>query len=153
MSNYMIAYHGGNQPSSKEEGMAQMGKWKAWVESLGDKVVNPGTPFPVSKIVTASGKKTIKMSKKEWTTIGKTAGWMKQAQNHKWTKEKDEEWLNKMERDQYNEVEPDLLVKRPQVIIGKIDPQVANKIIHYLEKHPRIFEELKNEMKTNSNEN
>lgn len=55
MSNYMIAYYGGNQPSSKEEGMAQMGKWKTWIESLGDKVVNPGTPLPVSKIVTASG--------------------------------------------------------------------------------------------------
>ncbi len=48
----MIAYHGGNQPSSKEEGMAQMGKWKAWVESLGETIVNPGTPLPASKIVT-----------------------------------------------------------------------------------------------------
>ncbi len=26
---------------------------------------------------TASGKQTIKISKKEWTNIGKTAGWMK----------------------------------------------------------------------------
>ncbi len=57
MSNYMIAYHGGggNQSASKEEQMAQMGKWKAWIQSLGDKVVNPGTPLPVSKIVTSSG--------------------------------------------------------------------------------------------------
>jgi hypothetical protein len=32
------------------------------------------------KIVTASnGKKTVKMSKKEWQAIGKTAGWMKKA--------------------------------------------------------------------------
>jgi hypothetical protein len=30
-------------------------------------------------IKTASGKKQIKMSKKEWLTIGKTAGWMKVA--------------------------------------------------------------------------
>ena len=28
---------------------------------------------------TASGKQTIKMSKKEWTSIGKKAGWMKKA--------------------------------------------------------------------------
>ena len=45
----MIAYYGGNQPSSKEEGMAQMGKWKAWVEGLGDKIVNPGTPLMETK--------------------------------------------------------------------------------------------------------
>jgi len=30
---------------------------------------------------TASGKKTLKMSKSEWTNIGKKAGWMKQALN------------------------------------------------------------------------
>ena len=50
----MIAYYGGNQPSSPEEGMAQMDKWKGWVEGLGDKVINPGTPLPVSKIVTSN---------------------------------------------------------------------------------------------------
>jgi hypothetical protein len=34
------------------------------------------------KIVTASnGKKTVKMSKKEWQAIGKKAGWMKKAEN------------------------------------------------------------------------
>ena len=54
MGNFMIAYHGGNKPSSKEEGMAQMNKWKAWVEGLGETIVNPGTPLPVSKIVTSS---------------------------------------------------------------------------------------------------
>ena len=54
MANYMITYYGGNQPSSEEEGMAQMNKWKAWVESLGDTIVNLGTPLPVSKIVKSS---------------------------------------------------------------------------------------------------
>ena len=54
MANFMIAYYGGNQPSSKEEGMAQMGKWKAWIESLGETVVNPGTPLMDTKIVTSS---------------------------------------------------------------------------------------------------
>ena len=29
MEKFMIAYYGGTQPSSQEEGMAQMGKWKA----------------------------------------------------------------------------------------------------------------------------
>jgi len=54
MAYFMIAYHGGNQPSSEEEGMAQMEKWKAWIGSLGEAVVNPGTPLPVSKVVTSS---------------------------------------------------------------------------------------------------
>ena len=54
MANFMIAYYGGNQPSSKEDGMAQMEKWKAWVKGLGETIVNPGTPLPVSKIVTSS---------------------------------------------------------------------------------------------------
>ncbi len=49
----MIAYHGGDRPSSKEEGMAHMGKWKAWVESLGENIVNAGTPLMHSKLVTA----------------------------------------------------------------------------------------------------
>lgn len=54
MPNFMIAYYGGNQPGSPEEGKAHMEKWKAWIAGLGDAVVNPGTPFPVSKIVTSS---------------------------------------------------------------------------------------------------
>ena len=55
MPNFMLAYHGGNKPSSQEEGMAQMEKWSAWVKGLGDSIVNPGTPLPISKIVTAGG--------------------------------------------------------------------------------------------------
>jgi hypothetical protein len=54
MANFMIAYYGGNPPSSKEEAMAQMGKWKTWVEGLGDKVVNPGTPFMETKVITST---------------------------------------------------------------------------------------------------
>lgn len=53
MANFMIAYYGGKQPGSKEEGMAQMGKWKAWVEGLGDKAVNPGTPLLETKVLTS----------------------------------------------------------------------------------------------------
>ena len=54
MPNFMLAYYGGNEPGSQEEGMAQMEKWKAWVKGLGESIVNPGTPLPVSKIVTSS---------------------------------------------------------------------------------------------------
>ncbi len=57
MEKFMIAYYGGDQPRSQEEGMAQMGKWKAWVEGLGEKVINPGTPLPDSRIVTSNSVK------------------------------------------------------------------------------------------------
>jgi hypothetical protein len=57
MAKFMIAYYGGNQPNSKEEGMEHMKKWKMWVESLGDSIVNPGTPLPVSKLVTSKSVK------------------------------------------------------------------------------------------------
>ena len=54
MPNFIIAYHGGEKPESPEEGAKQMEKWKAWVGSLGDAIVNPGTPLGMSKIVTSS---------------------------------------------------------------------------------------------------
>ena len=53
MPKFMLAYHGGNEPDSQEEGIVQMEKWKAWIKGLGETIVNPGTPLPVSKIVTS----------------------------------------------------------------------------------------------------
>lgn len=53
MPNYIIAYHGGNQPETPEEGAKHMAKWKAWVSDLGDAIVNPGTPLGKSTMVTA----------------------------------------------------------------------------------------------------
>ncbi len=55
MPNYIIAYHGGKKPESPEEGAKHMAKWKAWLDGLGDAVVNPGTPLGKSKTVTAKG--------------------------------------------------------------------------------------------------
>lgn len=54
MPKFMIAYHGGDKPQSPEEGQAQMQAWKQWVTDLGDKIVNPGTPLPQSRLVTSS---------------------------------------------------------------------------------------------------
>ena len=55
MSDYIIAYHGGNKPESPEEGAKHKAKWQAWVDGLGDAAVNPGTPLGKSRIVSASG--------------------------------------------------------------------------------------------------
>ena len=57
MQKFMIAYYGGDQPKSKDEGAAHMAKWKAWVEGLGEAVENPGTPLPISKLVTSNSVK------------------------------------------------------------------------------------------------
>jgi len=43
----------------------------------------------MKSIKTANGNQTIKMSKSEWTNIGKKAGWMKDEDNH------DEELIDK----------------------------------------------------------
>jgi hypothetical protein len=46
MPNFIIAYHGGNKLETKEARAAQMAKWKAWVDDLGDACVNPGSSAP-----------------------------------------------------------------------------------------------------------
>ncbi len=55
MPEYIIAYHGGKEPASPEEGAKGMEKWKAWMAGLGDAMVNPGTPMGMNKTVTSDG--------------------------------------------------------------------------------------------------
>lgn len=55
MAQFILAYHGGRKPESPEEGAEHMAGWKAWLENLGDAVVNPGTPLGMSKTVSAKG--------------------------------------------------------------------------------------------------
>jgi hypothetical protein len=55
MANSIIAYYGGSQPRSKEEGMLHMEKWKDWVRSIGESVINSGTPLKGTKVITSDG--------------------------------------------------------------------------------------------------
>ena len=55
MSEFIFAYHGGKKPETPEEGAEQMAKWNAWIEGLGDIMVNPGSPLGMSKTVSADG--------------------------------------------------------------------------------------------------
>lgn len=55
MSDYIIAYHGGRKPENPEEVAAQMANWSAWIDGLGDAVVNPGTPLGKSTFVSSEG--------------------------------------------------------------------------------------------------
>ena len=55
MSQFVISYIGGNKPSSPEEGMAQMTKYKAWLSGLGEAVVSPANPFGNTHTVNSDG--------------------------------------------------------------------------------------------------
>lgn len=55
MSEFIIAYRGGDTPKTPEEGAKHKESWGAWLGELGDAVVNPGTPLGQSKIVSSSG--------------------------------------------------------------------------------------------------
>lgn len=55
MPNYILAYHCGKKLESPEEGAKGKEKFMAWIEGLGDAVVNPGTPLGMSKTVSSHG--------------------------------------------------------------------------------------------------
>ena len=55
MSEYIISYIGGDQPSSPEAGKEHFGKYQAWLSSLGDSVVSPANPFKNSHTVNSDG--------------------------------------------------------------------------------------------------
>lgn len=56
MPNYVLLYYAGEKiQMSPEEGAEHMKKFGAWVGSLGDAVVNPGTPFGPAKTVSSGG--------------------------------------------------------------------------------------------------
>lgn len=52
MPEYVFAYHGGSTPQNAEEIERVMGEWRAWFESMGTSVVDPGNPVGQSHTVT-----------------------------------------------------------------------------------------------------
>jgi len=55
MSQYVIVYLGGEQPSSPEEGKQHMAKYMDWLSSLGDSVVSPANPLKNTSTVNSDG--------------------------------------------------------------------------------------------------
>ncbi|WP_299349321.1 hypothetical protein [uncultured Shimia sp.] len=55
MPKFMFIYHGGGRPETQEEGERVMAAWGAWMEGMGDALVDGGNPAGMSKTVTASG--------------------------------------------------------------------------------------------------
>ncbi len=45
MPKYLIAYLGGEQPASPDEGRRHFARYQEWLQSLGDAAVSPANPF------------------------------------------------------------------------------------------------------------
>ena len=55
MPQYVIAYLGGNQPSSPEEGKQHFAKYKQWLSSMGEAAVSPANPLKNTSTVNPDG--------------------------------------------------------------------------------------------------
>lgn len=55
MPKFILAYHGGKKPESKEEGMEFMARWRQWSDEHDAAFENKGAPAGMSKTVSASG--------------------------------------------------------------------------------------------------
>jgi hypothetical protein len=55
MTQYLIVYLGGDQPSSPEEGKQHFSKYMEWLSSLGDSAVSPANPLKNTSTVNTDG--------------------------------------------------------------------------------------------------
>jgi len=55
MSQFVIVYLGGEQPSSPEEGQKHFAKYKEWLLSLGDSAISPMNPLKDTHTVKPDG--------------------------------------------------------------------------------------------------
>jgi len=58
MSQYVIVYLGGNQPSTPEEGKQHFARYKQWLSSLGESAVSPANPLKDTNTVNSDGSVT-----------------------------------------------------------------------------------------------
>jgi len=55
MTQYVLVYLGGNQPSSPEEAKKHFSKYTEWLSSLGDSVISPTIPLKDTHTVSPDG--------------------------------------------------------------------------------------------------
>ena len=58
MSQHVLVYLGGDQPSSPEEGQKHFAKYQEWLSSLGDAATSPMNPFKDTSTVNPDGSVT-----------------------------------------------------------------------------------------------
>ncbi|HAK52783.1 MAG TPA: hypothetical protein DCM54_12900 [Gammaproteobacteria bacterium] len=59
MSQFVIVYLGGGEPSSPEEGEQNFAKYMEWLSSLGSAAVSPANPLKNSSTVNPDGSVTV----------------------------------------------------------------------------------------------
>ncbi|MGP8160531.1 MAG: hypothetical protein ACLQGJ_04825 [Candidatus Dormibacteria bacterium] len=55
MAKFLLAYHGGGMPESKEEQEKVMAAWGVWFQETGGAVKDPGNPVAQSRTIAADG--------------------------------------------------------------------------------------------------
>jgi hypothetical protein len=55
MANFLLTYHGGGMPESKEEQDRVMQAWDNWFHAIGDAVVDGGNPISRAKAISPDG--------------------------------------------------------------------------------------------------
>jgi hypothetical protein len=55
MSNYLLTFHGGSMPETKEAQDQVMAAWTDWFGKLGDALVDGGNPIAASKAISPDG--------------------------------------------------------------------------------------------------
>lgn len=55
MANYLLTFHGGSMPESKEAQDQAMKAWTDWFATLGDALVDGGNPVSQSKAISPNG--------------------------------------------------------------------------------------------------
>ena len=58
MSQFVITYLGGNQPTTPEAGKQHFAKYQEWLGSLGDAAISPMNPFKMTSTVNPDGSVT-----------------------------------------------------------------------------------------------
>lgn len=55
MANFLLVYHGGGMPETPEEQATVMAAWGAWMEEVGDGMVDMGNPTSNVQTVSTAG--------------------------------------------------------------------------------------------------
>ena len=55
MANFLLTFHGGSMPETKEEQDQVMAAWTGWFGSLGDALVDGGNPISQARAISPDG--------------------------------------------------------------------------------------------------
>ena len=55
MANFLLTFHGGGMPETKEEQDRVMQAWTAWFAALGDALVDGGNPISQARAISPDG--------------------------------------------------------------------------------------------------